>query len=254
MNLRAILAVAVMSLGACGSAANAAQIGVASAVTNDVQGFEGGAPRALSTGSGVFSNERVRTGAASSAQLLFVDKTTVSIGPQAELMLDKFIYDPNRGTGQVVLDTVRGSFRFITGSQNPNRYSIKTPVGTLGIRGTIVNLLIQGDQTIVGLSEGLAKLTLANGQVLDLTQVGMAYIIDKNGNVQGPIPFNLADNGFGGMTWTFAGDPANFNVPFGNIGGIDQLNAIDASKFVPPPVTCGECIDRPGIVGGNRLR
>lgn len=220
------------------SPAQAAQIGVASAVTNDVQGFEGGAPRPLSAGSGVFANERVKTGAASSAQLLFIDKTTVAIGPQAELTLDKFIFDPNKGVGQVALDTVRGSFRFITGSQNPNRYAIKTPVGTLGIRGTIVNLLIQGDRTIVGLSEGQATLRLLNGQVLNLTQIGMAYVIDKAGNVIGPVPFNLADNGFGGMGWSFAGDPANFNAPFGNIGGIDQLNAIDGSKYKPPVNIC----------------
>jgi hypothetical protein len=221
------------------TAAHAAQIGVASAVTNDVQGFEGGKPRALAAGSGVFANERLRTGIASSAQLLFIDKTTVAIGPQAELTLDKFIYDPNRGAGQVVLDTVRGSFRFITGAQNPNRYAIKTPVGTLGIRGTIVNLLIQGDKTIVGLSEGMATITLLNGQVVNLTQIGMAFIIDKNGNVQGPVPFNIADNTFGGLGWSFAGDPAGFNAPFGNIGGIDQLNAIDAGKFKPDANSIG---------------
>jgi hypothetical protein len=244
---RATLTLAALSLLALPPAAHAAQIGVASAVTNEVQGFDGGRPRALSAGSGVFSNERVRTGAASSAQLLFVDKTTVSIGPQAELTLDKFIFDPNKGAGQVVLDTVRGSFRFITGAQNPNRYAIKTPVGTLGIRGTIVNLLIQGDKTIVGLSEGQAQLRLLNGQVINLTQIGMAYVIDRNGNVSGPVPFNLADNGFGGMGWSFAGDPANFNAPFGTIGGIDQLNGIDARGYTPPPVNC--CYIGPG--GGS---
>jgi hypothetical protein len=230
---RATLTFAAMSLIAFCAGAQAAQIGVASSVTNDVQGFEGGKPRALAAGSGVFANERVRTGNASAAQLLFIDKTTVAIGPQAGIALDKFIYDPNKGAGQVVLDTVRGSFRFITGAQNPNRYSIKTPVGTLGIRGTIVNLQIQGDKTIVGLSEGMATIRLLNGQVINLTQIGMAFVIDKNGNVQGPVPFNIADNGFGGIGWSFAGDPAGFNAPFGHIGGIDQLNAIDASKFKP---------------------
>jgi hypothetical protein len=53
------------------------------------------------------------------------------------------------------------------------------------------------------------------------------------------VPFNIADNGFGGMGWSFAGDPAGFNAPFGNIGGIDQLNAIDAGKFVPKDNSIG---------------
>lgn len=219
--------------------ARAAQIGVASAVSNDVQGFEGGKPRVLTVGGGVFSNERVRTGISSSAQLLFVDKTTVSIGPQAELTLDKFIYDPNRGSGQVVIDTVRGSFRFITGSQNPNNYTIKTPVGTLGIRGTIVNIQVSGDRTVIGLSEGAVKITLLNGQVLNLTQVGMAYIIDGNGNVTGPVTFNIADPAFASLSWSFSGDPANYSVPFGNIGGIDQLNGIDLRNVQPKDIGSG---------------
>jgi hypothetical protein len=67
----------------------------------------------------------------------------------------------------------------------------------------------------------------------------MAFIIDKNGNVQGPVPFNIADNMFGGLGWSFAGDPAGFNAPFGNIGGIDQLNAIDAGKFKPDANSIG---------------
>jgi hypothetical protein len=226
MTSRAAMALAAFALLTGASAVDAAQIGVASAVTNEVQGFEGGAPRALAAGSGVFANERVRTGAASAAQLLFVDKTTVSLGPQAEITLDKFIYDPNKGAGQVVLDTIRGSFRFVTGAQNPSHYAIKTPVGTLGIRGTIVNLLVQSDFTVVGLSEGLARLTLANGKVVELNQIGMAYKIDKNGNVTGPFPFNVADNKFGELGWTFAGDPVGLNI-----GGIDQLNAIDARNY-----------------------
>jgi hypothetical protein len=50
--------------------------------------------------------------------------------------LNKFIYDPNRGGGKAVLDAAKGSFRFSTGAQGGNRnYQVKTPYGTLGIRG-----------------------------------------------------------------------------------------------------------------------
>jgi hypothetical protein len=48
----------------------------------------------------------------------------------------KFIYDSNRSGGKAVFDAAKGSFRFSTGAQggNPN-IQIKTPVGTLGVRG-----------------------------------------------------------------------------------------------------------------------
>lgn len=218
------------------------RIGVAAAVQNKVEGVQSGAPRALSVGSEVFSNERIRTGQASTAQLLFLDKTAVSIGPQAELTLDRFVYNPDRGTGQVVLDTVRGSFRFVTGSQNPNNYTIKTPVATLGIRGTIIDLLVQAGRTIVVLVEGAVSIKLTSGQVLTLNKPGTAFVIGANGQVQGPIAWdgtivNVA-NGvpFPLYGWTFSGDPQRLQGPITNIDRIDQLNAIDARGYVPPVV------------------
>lgn len=216
------------------------KIGVAAAIQNRVEGVQGAAPRALSVGSEVFSSERIRTGDASTAQLLFLDKTSVSIGPRAELTLDRFVYNPDRGTGRVVLDTLRGSFRFVTGSQNPNNYTIKTPVATLGIRGTVIDLLVQAGRTIVVLVEGAVSIRTTNGQVLNLTKPGTAFVIGANGQVQGPIAWdgtivNVA-NGvpFPLYGWTFSGDPKKIEGPISNIDQIDQLNAIDSRNYVPP--------------------
>jgi len=49
--------------------------------------------------------------------------------------LDKFVYDPNKSTGDVAIQATRGSFRFVTGSFGSETYKIKTPYGTLGVRG-----------------------------------------------------------------------------------------------------------------------
>lgn len=215
-----------------GEAFSAQQIGVAAAVNNQVDGLSGSSTRRLAAGSSVFANERVRTGDASTAQLLFLDKTTVSIGPKAELTLDKFVFDPNRGRGQVVLDVLRGSVRFATGSQNPSNYSIKTPVATIGIRGSIVHISALPSQTFFGVAEGAAQIKLLNGQVITLL-AGWAVIVDKFGNVQGPFKWNITDTAYASAGWTYAGDPANYILP--NIGGIDQLNAIDARGFIPTP-------------------
>src|SRR5215213_6166756 len=66
------------------AAAQSGKVGVASAVKNDVQGIQAGAGRALSPGSSVFERETVRTGAESVAQLLFLDQTSLSVGPRSE--------------------------------------------------------------------------------------------------------------------------------------------------------------------------
>jgi hypothetical protein len=69
------------------------------------------------------------------AGLQFRDQTNLDVGPSSSVRLDRFIYDPNRGTGEVILNATRGSFRFSTGAQGSKSYQVKTPYGTLGVRG-----------------------------------------------------------------------------------------------------------------------
>jgi len=89
----------------------------------------------LSVGAGVHANETVGTDTAGVAGLQFHDQSKLDVGPNSSVRLDRFIYDPNRSTGQVILDATKGSFRFTTGNQNRGPVRIKTPYGTLGIRG-----------------------------------------------------------------------------------------------------------------------
>jgi len=91
--------------------------------------------RTLSSGSTVYSKELVRTGDAGVADLRFHDNSNLSVGPKSSVRLDKFVYDPNKSTGGVAVEATRGSFRFVSGSQSKGSYQVKTPYGTLGIRG-----------------------------------------------------------------------------------------------------------------------
>ena len=89
----------------------------------------------LSAGSGVHANETIKTGSAGQAGLGFVDKTSLHVGPSSTVRLDKFVHDPNKGTASVVIDATKGAFRFSTGAQDKGDYKVKTPYGTLGVRG-----------------------------------------------------------------------------------------------------------------------
>lgn len=169
-------------------AQNASKIGVASAVKNRVEGSTGGAARALAAGSSVFAREVVRTGDESTAQLLFLDETSLSIGPQSEVTLDRFVFDPNRGAGNVVINATRGAFRFVSGSQQPSNYQIRTPVATIGVRGTIFDGYLhtnaKGETVLVViLVEGSCVITLG-GKPYSLNKPGQALIITSDGNVQ----------------------------------------------------------------------
>lgn len=90
--------------------------------------------RMLSSGVNVHSRETVKTGDAGLADLQFLDDSKLSVGSKSSVRLDKFVYDPNKSTGAIAIQATRGSFRFVTGSQS-GRATVKTPWGTLGIRG-----------------------------------------------------------------------------------------------------------------------
>jgi len=111
------------------------RIGNATATKNKVEGIIDGRNHPISKGTEVFTNETVRTGDASVADLVFIDNTSLSVGPISEVKLDKFVYDPTGSSGAVVIQATKGAFRFVTGSQDQRVYEIKTPFGTLGVRG-----------------------------------------------------------------------------------------------------------------------
>jgi hypothetical protein len=216
------LAIAALTLAAGQQTAQAdAKIGVAAAVKNEVQGRAG----ALAVGSSVFSNERIKTGDASSAQLMFADKTVLNMGPKAELLLDKYVYNPNRGTGQVVVNAVQGSMRFVTGAQNPTNYSIKTPVATLGIRGTVVDLQISPLESFIGVLEGSLTVRMMDGSLMTVN-AGQYVVIGANGTKKAGGPYK--GNG--------ASHP---DFPdYIRMDEINQLNALDAQKYQAPKERC----------------
>src|SRR5262249_5105383 len=135
-------------------------IGVASAVKDSVHGTVDGTTAPLATGSSLYTDEVVATDAKSMAQHSFLDQTSLSVGPKSEVKLDRFVFDPDRKQGDVVLKATRGAFRFITGSQDPRSYTLKTPVATIGVRGTIVDYSVGNGRLDIRLLSGKAEITL----------------------------------------------------------------------------------------------
>jgi hypothetical protein len=107
-------------------------IGKTTSVRPQAEGSHGGT---LSGGSDVHSQETVRTGTSGQADMQFHDSSKLKVGPSSNVKLDKFVYDPNKSGGTVAVEATRGTFRFVTGSQGAGAYKVKTPYGTLGVRG-----------------------------------------------------------------------------------------------------------------------
>jgi FecR protein len=193
MHIRGLCVAVIAALSAnLASVAAFAQapIGDASSVQNDVQASLNRRPLPISTGGSVFQNEHLRTGEASEAKLVFLDSTDFSLGPTSEATLDRFIYNPDRGTGRVEIEANRGVFRFVTGTQDKKDYQVVTPSGTIRVKGTEFQLLVAKDYIIVALESGALSITTNKGRVVALDQPGTSLTVHTNGRVEGPRPFS----------------------------------------------------------------
>src|SRR5207244_2317345 len=108
-------AVCVVALSALALSASLAladpRVGVTSATTGGPMGKPPAqAERVLHVGVDVQANEFVTTGLNDRAHLLFLDGSSLTVGPQARLTIDKFVYDPNGKTGALAINASQGVF------------------------------------------------------------------------------------------------------------------------------------------------
>ena len=146
-------------LCACTSPIGAAErIGSAEQVVNHVTAKLGKSRETrLATGRPVHMGERIRSRPGSSADLVFKDNTRLAVGPDASIYLDKFVYSGSTSGNRIVLNAVRGAFRFASGKAGSKSYTIKTPSSTVGVRGTLFDGYIGPD--------GSSVIVLLNGKV-----------------------------------------------------------------------------------------
>ena len=142
----AFSALPLLLLSASGAAAVSQQpVGSALVVVNLVTAEYNRDTRTLQKGDRVHQDERIEVGLDGSSELELDDDTKLALGPGSHLTLDKFVYDPDKSNGSIVLDLVKGTFRFITGVAEKPTYVIKTPAAAITVRGTIFDVFVQDD-------------------------------------------------------------------------------------------------------------
>jgi hypothetical protein len=135
----ALLASTALAGGAFAQAPATQKVGVAAAVNQQLTGTPpAAANRVLNIGNDVFHRERLVTDARGQAQMLFLDGSAFTVGPDSDLVLDEFIFDPATGTGKLAATAAKGVVRFVGGKLSKNQpVTITTPTATIGIRGGI---------------------------------------------------------------------------------------------------------------------
>ena len=72
-----------------------------------------GRPGLLIEGDGVSQDEVIAVGSDALSELVFKDETKLALGPGSQVKLDKFVYDPDKTSGSIAVNLLKGTFRFM---------------------------------------------------------------------------------------------------------------------------------------------
>jgi hypothetical protein len=159
--------------------------------------------RSLSRGDSVFVSDLIDVAAKSKVQIKFIDGGIINLIPSSQFRIDSYEFKKDKQESSSEL--VKGGFRAVSGSiarSNPENYAVKTPVATIGVRGTIFQANIVQESTYFGCDSGSVTISSSSGAQVDIA-AGQFVSID----------------------------------PLGQFGSITDIrpDALSTTIFIPPP-------------------
>ena len=100
---------------------------------------------AAKAGDPIYATDTLRTGADGSVGVTLRDDTRVSLGPNSEVKVDRYVYSPGEGGLGMVLKFIRGVSVYVSGRMAklaPDAVRLETPSGIVGVRGTTVAIRV----------------------------------------------------------------------------------------------------------------
>jgi hypothetical protein len=227
MKLSIFLATNLCWSGAA-NAADAVKVGQAEIVRNEVVTVGDAELIPINVGDDLVRDATIRTSANSDAKFGLIDNTKLTLGPGSTLKIDRAIYANDSRYKQITIRLTEGVFRFITGNSDKKSYKIETPYASIGVRGTILDIRIAENQTLVTLQDGAANVC-AGAKCTQLLDRGQTANVTRQGNIT-QIKRDLVP------TWTFA------SVCAGNSELCSPLPALSkkANLTAPLPTNVGK--------------
>lgn len=137
-SIRILTAVAAALAFAAGTA-GATDIGQIKVTHGSVTIERGGQSLPATLGTRLEQGDVVRTGADGSVGITLTDDSLLSAGPNSELALDQYSFDPTTNEGRFDTKLSKGTLAVVSGriaKQSPKAMTVHTPGATLGVRGT----------------------------------------------------------------------------------------------------------------------
>jgi hypothetical protein len=167
----AILSGCIMVAGTAGAASATETVGSAMRVVNTVTGDNSGVKRGLNADDPIFRDERITAGGSSRGELILSDGSKIIVGENSSITLDNFALG-EKGFKSGTIKVVKGAFRYISGSSPKGAIKFKTPLATIGVRGTTLDVYV-GDG-------GVTRVVLLSGRVTTCTQGGTCITMNRS--------------------------------------------------------------------------
>jgi hypothetical protein len=210
----------VMSTGV--SASSADPVGLVSRLQNTAYGTPPQAARVPKyKRDGVDFKETIETMKESAIEIGFVDGSNLTVGAEARVYIDEFVFDQDNATGHATINLSEGAMRWVTGIMPAGGVQIETPTATISVRGTNVKIGVRANgDSLLGLDEGEVRIvskgkgdpvTLEEGQGARVTPEGIE-VFDQVLAVADPV----VDAGWGNLNRR---DPSGHGEKGGSDGG-----------------------------------
>ena len=137
--MRHTLMLSILSLSALAASAQTTPIGYVKTVTGEASVTTAGQTVKAAPGTPLQQGSVLRTSAKSSLGVTFQDNTLMSFGPDTEVAVDEYLYQPSQGKLKLGTRVGKGTLNYVSGviaKLDPNAVSVKTPTGIIGVRGT----------------------------------------------------------------------------------------------------------------------
>lgn len=174
----------IIQIGCC----HADRVGNVGAVNQLASGhLPGGRIDNLMLGANIENNERIQTGADGTVQVIFLDTSTLTIGRNSNVVVDKFVYANSNDNSTQSLSLARGVLRFIGGGISHSRGAeIKVPTASIGIRGGSVIVRLDGaGKALIILQYGILDISSEHDKKT-ISRPGLAVVVEADGSISEP--------------------------------------------------------------------
>jgi len=159
-----------------------------------------GVERPATFNSPIYLNDKIVSGPGSKLEVTFSDKTVISLGENSEIIVDEYVFAPDRQKDvSFAMRFIRGACRIVTGAitkLNPERFKVHTRMATVGIRGCEIAVTGKAEKNDVyimqlgktelvaveGTSNGKPIMDLATGRSLEIDEATRKVVnVDRTG-------------------------------------------------------------------------